>query len=103
MGIQGLTKLLIDNSADAIELHGMEEYNGKKIAVDATMSIYQFLIAMNITNLTDANGQVTKYVYLFFSSVRNGIVVGVLFNSNGMYQPSTRYLLSYGKDGSKWN
>ena len=46
MGIHGLTKLIADKAPGAIKEHKMDSYFGRKIAVDASMSIYQFLIAV---------------------------------------------------------
>jgi len=42
MGIHGLTKLIADKAPGAIKEHKMDSYFGRKIAVDASMSIYQF-------------------------------------------------------------
>ncbi|GJM89594.1 hypothetical protein PR202_ga05802 [Eleusine coracana subsp. coracana] len=44
MGIKGLTKLLADNAPKAMKEQKFESYFGRKIAVDASMSIYQFLV-----------------------------------------------------------
>jgi flap endonuclease-1 len=46
MGIQGLTKVIVDNAKDAIKSHEIKHYFGRKVAIDASMSIYQFLIAV---------------------------------------------------------
>ncbi|KAK4402073.1 Flap endonuclease 1 [Sesamum angolense] len=44
MGIKGLTKLLADNAPKAMKEQKFESYFGRKIAIDASMSIYQFLV-----------------------------------------------------------
>ncbi|MCO5553364.1 hypothetical protein L7F22_006885 [Adiantum nelumboides] len=44
MGIKGLTKLLSDNAPSCMSEQKFESYFGRKIAVDASMSIYQFLL-----------------------------------------------------------
>ncbi|AAC13596.1 similar to FLAP endonuclease-1 (SW:P39748) [Arabidopsis thaliana] len=44
MGIKGLTKLLADNAPSCMKEQKFESYFGRKIAVDASMSIYQFLV-----------------------------------------------------------
>ncbi|KAG6531809.1 hypothetical protein ZIOFF_005635 [Zingiber officinale] len=44
MGIKGLTKLLADHAPKAIKEQKFENYFGQKIAIDASMSIYQFLV-----------------------------------------------------------
>ena len=39
-----MTKLLADNAPKAMKEQKSESYFGRKIAVDASMSIYQFLV-----------------------------------------------------------
>jgi hypothetical protein len=41
---QGLTKLLSDNAPRSMSEQKFESYFGRKIAIDASMSIYQFLV-----------------------------------------------------------
>ena len=55
MGIQGLTRLISDNAPHAIKEHKLENYFGRKIAIDASMSIYHYHIA-----LRQAGGQLAK-------------------------------------------
>lgn len=45
MGIKGLTKLLSDECPEAIKEMEMEGLTGRKVAVDASMAIYQFLVS----------------------------------------------------------
>ena len=42
---QGLTKLLADHAPSAIKDQKFENYFGRKIAVDASMHIYAFLVS----------------------------------------------------------
>eukprot|EP01059_Diplonema_ambulator_P005513 TRINITY_DN15262_c0_g1_i1.p1 TRINITY_DN15262_c0_g1~~TRINITY_DN15262_c0_g1_i1.p1 ORF type:complete len:406 (+),score=136.31 TRINITY_DN15262_c0_g1_i1:46-1218(+) len=68
MGIQGLTKLLSDKAPGCIKETEMKSYFGRTIAIDASMSIYQFLIAMKMANesgvaeLSNAEGMVTSHL-----------------------------------------
>eukprot|EP01114_Cavostelium_apophysatum_P022485 TRINITY_DN8153_c0_g1_i1.p1 TRINITY_DN8153_c0_g1~~TRINITY_DN8153_c0_g1_i1.p1 ORF type:complete len:411 (-),score=116.25 TRINITY_DN8153_c0_g1_i1:45-1244(-) len=81
MGIQGLTKLLGDNAPGCMKENEIKNYFGRKIAIDASMSLYQFLIAVRPDNanmgLTDASGDVTSHLLgLFHRTIRmihNGI------------------------------
>jgi hypothetical protein len=41
---QGLTRLLADNAPEAMKEQKFENYFGRKIAVDASMHIYSFLV-----------------------------------------------------------
>ncbi|CAI7891189.1 unnamed protein product [Closterium sp. NIES-53] len=63
MGIKGLTKLLADNAAGCMREQKLESYFGRKIAIDASMSIYQFLIVVGrqgTETLTNEAGEVTR-------------------------------------------
>ena len=67
MGIQGLMKLIAEKAPAAIKEDEMKNYFGRKIAVDASMSIYQFLIAMKGAlggegELTNEEGEVTSHL-----------------------------------------
>ena len=65
MGIQGLTRLISDNAPHAIKEHKLENYFGRKVAIDASMSIYQFLIAVRQVGegqLTNDAGEVTSHL-----------------------------------------
>jgi len=82
MGIQGLTKLISDNAPTAIKEEEINHLFGRKIAIDASMSLYQFLIAVrpeqnSIAGLTDDSGETTSHLLgLFQRSIRminNGI------------------------------
>ncbi|KAL1558816.1 Elongation of fatty acids protein 2 [Salvia divinorum] len=44
MGIRGLTKLLAENAPNAMKEQNFENYFDREIAIDASMSIYQFLV-----------------------------------------------------------
>lgn len=44
MGIKGLTKLITTECPEAMKETTVEQYTGCKIAIDASMTIYQFLV-----------------------------------------------------------
>ncbi|XP_048225769.1 flap endonuclease 1 [Ricinus communis] len=70
MGIKGLTKLLADNAPKAMKEQKFESYFGRKIAIDASMSIYQFLIVVGRSGtemLTNEAGEVTSHLQGMFS------------------------------------
>ncbi|KAK9818555.1 hypothetical protein WJX74_006900 [Apatococcus lobatus] len=80
MGIKGLTKLLGDNAPDCSKEQKFENYFGRKIAIDASMHIYQFLVVVGRTgeqSLTSEAGEVTSHLQgMFFRTARmleNGI------------------------------
>ncbi|XP_056165147.1 flap endonuclease 1-like [Syzygium oleosum] len=65
MGIKGLTKLLADNAPKAMREQKLESYSGRRMAIDASMSIYQFLVVVGRKGtqmLTNEAGQVTSHL-----------------------------------------
>ncbi|CAN6469607.1 unnamed protein product [Victoria cruziana] len=74
MGIKGLAKLLSDNAPKAMKQRKLESYFGCKIAIDASMSIYQFLIVVGRTGtetLTNEAGDVTSHLQgMFWRTIR---------------------------------
>lgn len=79
MGIHGLTKLLGDFAPSAMKENEIKNYFGRKVAIDASMSIYQFLIAVRSdgSQLTNEAGEVTSHLMgIFYRTIRmveNGI------------------------------
>jgi len=79
MGIKGLTQLIGDCAPAAIKENEIKNYFGRKVAIDASMSIYQFLIAVRTegAQLTGADGETTSHLMgLFYRTIRmvdNGI------------------------------
>eukprot|EP00271_Cylindrocystis_brebissonii_P021589 TRINITY_DN7807_c0_g1_i1.p1 TRINITY_DN7807_c0_g1~~TRINITY_DN7807_c0_g1_i1.p1 ORF type:complete len:391 (-),score=76.70 TRINITY_DN7807_c0_g1_i1:325-1497(-) len=70
MGIKGLTKLLADHAPACMKEQKFESYFGRKIAVDASMSIYQFLIVIGRVGqetLTNEAGEVTSHLQGMFT------------------------------------
>lgn len=70
MGIKGLTKLLADNAPKSMKEQKFESFFGRKIAIDASMSIYQFLIVVGRSGtemLTNEAGEVTSHLQGMFS------------------------------------
>ena len=79
MGITGLTKLLGDQAPSSMKENEIKNYFGRKVAIDASMSIYQFLIAVRSdgSQLTNEAGETTSHLMgLFYRTIRmveNGI------------------------------
>src|SRR3978361_37860 len=80
MGITGLTKLISDNAPSAIRNNDIKNYFGRKVAIDASMSIYQFLIAVRQKDgvqLSNEAGETTSHLMgMFYRTIRmmeNGI------------------------------
>ncbi|KAL4202330.1 hypothetical protein AMTRI_Chr02g263160 [Amborella trichopoda] len=80
MGIKGLTKLLADNAPNGMKEHTFESYFGRKIAIDASMSIYQFLIVVGRTGsemLTNEAGEITSHLQGMFSRTIRLLEAGI--------------------------
>lgn len=79
MGIHGLSKVIGDNAKEAIKEDDIKNYFGRKVAIDASMSIYQFMIAVRQQDgqlLQNENGETTRYfnfVCLFRARCIRGI------------------------------
>ncbi|XP_039285242.1 flap endonuclease 1 isoform X2 [Nilaparvata lugens] len=79
MGILGLSKLIADEAPSAVVNNEIKNYFGRKVAIDASMSLYQFLIAVRSegAQLTDAEGEPTSHLMgTFYRTIRlveNGI------------------------------
>lgn len=79
MGIQGLSKVLADHAPGCMKENEIKNYFGRKVAVDASMCIYQFLIAVRQdgSQLTNEEGETTSHLMgMFYRTIRmveNGI------------------------------
>eukprot|EP00128_Syssomonas_multiformis_P000610 Colp12_sorted_trinity150504_noHs@33652 len=73
MGIQGLAKLIADHAPDAVKEHEMKNLFGRIVAIDASMSIYQFLVAVRSEGnlLQNEAGETTSHLMgLFYRTIR---------------------------------
>uniref|UniRef100_A0A3B4EN55 Flap endonuclease 1 n=1 Tax=Pygocentrus nattereri TaxID=42514 RepID=A0A3B4EN55_PYGNA len=73
MGIHGLAKLIADQAPSAIKEQDIKNYFGRKIAVDASMCIYQFLIAVRQDGnvLQNEDGETTSHLMgMFYRTIR---------------------------------
>lgn len=80
MGIHGLTKLIAEHAPNAIKSNDIKSFFGRKVAIDASMSIYQFMIAVRQQDgqlLQNEDGETTSHLMgMFYRTVRmvdNGI------------------------------
>ena len=65
MGIKGLTALLQDNAPGAIKEQKFESYLDRRVAIDASMHIYQFMMVVGRQGeqqLTNEAGEVTSHL-----------------------------------------
>ncbi|NXS12230.1 FEN1 endonuclease, partial [Neodrepanis coruscans] len=73
MGIHGLAKLISEAAPGAVREQDIKSYFGRKVAIDASMSLYQFLVAVRqgADALCTDDGDTTSHlVGLFYRSIR---------------------------------
>lgn len=73
MGILGLSKLIADIAPFAIKEGEIKNFFGRKIAIDASMCLYQFLIAVRSegAQLTSVDGETTSHIMgMFYRTIR---------------------------------
>lgn len=79
MGIHQLTKVILQHAPKCLKKREIQYYANQQIAIDASLSIYQFLIAIrgDKSTLTGDDGQTTSHlVGMFYRTIRmlsNGI------------------------------
>ena len=68
MGITGLARLVADVAPEAVKEVELTSYFGRRIAIDASMSLYQFLIAIRYSQnyMTNDAGETTSHIVGFF-------------------------------------
>lgn len=75
MGIHGLSKVIADQAPRAIKEYTLQQLFNRKIAIDASTSLYQFLIAVRSdamgSQLTNASGETTSHLMgMFYRTIR---------------------------------
>lgn len=81
MGIKSLSQVLGDEAPDSMKEYTMKNFEGRRIAIDASMSMYQFLIAVRPGpdggTLTNDVGETTSHLQgMFYRTIKmlsNGI------------------------------
>jgi len=81
MGIKGLSKLLSEKSPGCLREQKMDNYFGRKIAIDASLTLYQFLIAVRQDGpggqLQNKDGEVTSHLIGLFYRTINMMEQGI--------------------------
>jgi flap endonuclease-1 len=80
MGIKSLSKVIADHAPEALKSYEIKNMFGRKVAIDASMSLYQFLIAVRSNDgnqLQNESGETTSHLMgMFYRTIRmveNGI------------------------------
>ncbi|KAK9248677.1 PIN domain-like protein [Lipomyces tetrasporus] len=89
MGIKGLYQTIADNAPRAIKNSEIKNFFGRKVAIDASMSLYQFLIAVRQQDgqqLMSETGETTSHLMgMFYRTLRiidNGIKPVYIFDGH---------------------
>ncbi|KAH0472692.1 MAG: hypothetical protein KVP17_003263 [Porospora cf. gigantea B] len=81
MGIKGLTRFLRDRCSKGVTEKSMASFMGSVLAIDASMSLYQFMIAIregeSFTTLQNADGQDTSHISGFLSRTIRFMEAGI--------------------------
>ncbi|KAI6178752.1 Flap endonuclease 1 [Aphelenchoides besseyi] len=87
MGIKDLSKVIADNAEKGVREAELNAFFGRKVAIDASMSMYQFLIAIRpdkTQNLTNDRGETTSHLNgMFYRTIRmmeNGLKPILVFD-----------------------
>ncbi|KAG7665820.1 FEN1 [[Candida] subhashii] len=74
MGVKGLNQLIKEHSPNSIKEFQLKNLFGRKVAIDASMCLYQFLIAVRQSDgqqLTNSEGETTSHLSgLFYRTIR---------------------------------
>lgn len=74
MGVKGLNQLIKEYSPHAYKEYQLKNLFGRKVAIDASMCLYQFLIAVRQSDgqqLTNENGETTSHLLgMFYRTIR---------------------------------
>lgn len=84
MGIKGLMQVLKDEAPGSFKETSRKGYNGKIIAIDASMQLYQFMIQIKMenesgytNNLTNDQGEITSHLMGFLNRTSNLLDSGI--------------------------
>lgn len=101
MGIKGLLKFLKTYASDSIKTTTPDKYIGKVIAIDTSIIIYQYVIALKGAgaDLTDNDGNITSHIYGIINKAINILSSGVkpIFVFDGVPPALKQYILSIRK------
>jgi flap endonuclease-1 len=77
MGIKSLTQTVKKNAPDSIINENLYKLSGKKIAVDASLIIYQQLLSNNKNFFYNSEGKITNHITGLFYKIMNYITLGI--------------------------
>lgn len=77
MGIKSLTQTIKKNAPDSIINENLYKLSGKRVAVDASLIIYQQLLSNNKKFFYNSEGKITNHITGLFYKIMNYITLGI--------------------------
>ena len=77
MGIKSLTQTVKKSAPDSILNENLYKLSGKKVAVDASLIIYQQLLSNNKKFFYNSEGKITNHITGLFYKIMNYITLGI--------------------------
>lgn len=79
MGVKNLQKLLLEFAPNAIKTTNINDYKNKIIAMDTSILIYQYVIAIRNTgaDLTNESGYMTSHIHGILSKALSLLEIGI--------------------------
>ena len=77
MGIKSLTQTVKKSAPDSILNENLYKLSGKKVAVDASLIIYQQLLSNSKNFFYNSEGKITNHITGLFYKIMNYITLGI--------------------------
>ena len=77
MGIKGLTKTIMKHSPDAVTNENLYKLSGKRVAVDASLILYQQLLKSPGKIFKNSKGKITSHITGVFYKIMNYISLNI--------------------------
>ena len=103
MGIKGLTKTITKYSPDSITNENLYKLSGKKVAVDASLILYQQLLKSPGKIFRNSKGQITSHITGVFYKIMNYISLNIemIFIFDGKPPENKQECINQRKEKSK--
>ena len=103
MGIKGLTKTIMKHSPDAVTNENLYKLSGKRVAVDASLILYQQLLKSPGKIFKNSKGTITSHITGVFYKIMNYISLNIemIFIFDGKPPDNKQDCINQRKEKSK--
>ena len=103
MGIKGLTKTIMKHSPDAVTNENLYKLSGKRVAVDASLILYQQLLKSPGKIFKNSKGKITSHITGVFYKIMNYISLNIemIFIFDGKPPDNKQDCINQRKEKSK--